>query len=239
MHKGTVHMGTEEQRRKHPTNPTAETRKKTITRSRDDGKQQNARGEITATANLNTEKAKNKKGLKEHNIRSSQNRPHHQQRRAKGAANTRTIGKHQKRPEGSAEPVGAQTRRTTGKRKSLMRKYTQKQRTDTERCIRSRPQQQKEEDHIPDILERQIEGWMDQEGITIEDIRQTYRDKNQQGGKKTKHSSLEKLSKQMDKWHKPEDKDNQENHTAAVVMGEERRGNSYEKDQNSNKNLEK
>ena len=64
--------------------------KKTIASPREDEKQQNTRGKITA-ANLITEKGEEEKGLKEHNIRSSQNRPQQQQRREKEAAHTRTI----------------------------------------------------------------------------------------------------------------------------------------------------
>ena len=89
-----------------------------------------------------------------------------------------------------------------------MEKYTQKQRTDAEHFLRSRPHQQ-QEDHIPDIIERQIEKWMDQEGITIEDTQQTYHNKMNHGEKKTDQSSLGELSKQMDKGRKPEGKDNQ------------------------------
>ena len=72
--------------------------------------------------------------------------------------------------------------------KALMGKYTQKQRTDTAHCLRSRPQQQLEEDHIPDILERQFEEWIDQEGITIEGIHHTYRNKmDKRKRKRTNH----------------------------------------------------
>jgi len=69
-----------------------------------------------------------------------------------------------------------------------MGKYTQKQRTAAEHCIRIRSQKQQEGDHMPDALERKMEKWMGQEGVTMEDIKQTYHTENEQGGRKrTKH----------------------------------------------------
>ena len=64
-----------------------------------------------------------------------------------------------------------------------MGKYTQKQKTDAEHCIRSQSQQQQEGDHMPDALEQQIEKWMGEEGVTMEDLIQTYRTENERGGK--------------------------------------------------------
>ena len=116
--------------------------------------------------------------------------------------------------------------------------YTQKQRTDTGHCVRSRSQQQQEEDYIPDAPERQIEEWAGHDGITVKDLKQTYRNKKNRGA--TNQSSLIKNPQnKRTKDTSQRTRTTRKKHTSAAVIGEKRRGNAYEKEHNINENLEK
>ena len=98
----------------------------------------------------------------------------------------RTREKQQNRPR-VAELVEPNTR-SEARGKEIMGNYAQKQRNGAEHCPRSRSQQQPEGDHTPDALERQIEKWMGQEGVTTEDIKQTHHTENvQRKRKRAKH----------------------------------------------------
>ena len=122
-----------------------------------------------------------------------------------------------------------------------MEKHNQQQKTDTAHCIRSRTQQQQQQEaeHVPDTSGKQIEEWMGKEGITMENLQQAYRNGNKQRGEETEQTIFDKdLAKLVEKGLKPEAKDDQKKHTATAT-GAKRRGNAYEKKSNSNKNSEK
>ena len=130
------------------------------------------------------------------------------------------------KPKAEADPsemnTGREERKERGK--DLMEKCTQEQKTSTEHCLRSRPQQRPEEDHIPDVLERQIEERMGQEGITIDVLFQSYRNKMNKGKRKCANHLRGELSKQVAKGHKSEDKGDQEESHSSSSHGRGEKG---------------
>ena len=102
--------------------------------------------------------------------------------------------------------------------------------------MRSRSQQEKEGGHIPDALERQIEKWMDQEGITAEDIKQTYHIENEQ--RKNKADQSPQIENYKHRWTNDTSlraKPTRKNNTASASIAAQRKNNAHEADHNSNK----
>ena len=93
---------------------------------------------------------------------------------------------------------------------------------------------------MPDALERQIEKWMGQEGVTMEGLKQTYHTENEQRKKKAAQTPQTENCKRRRTNHTSQrEKLARGNNTAEAVAGAKRKNNARETDHNSNKVQEK